>query len=61
MKKIKSQKTQKKVALKDLKARKEIRGGVVIGDSIGTKHFDDPIQHSQHFGNRAGSYLGRGY
>jgi hypothetical protein len=27
MKKIKSQKTQKKVALKDLKARKEIKGG----------------------------------
>jgi hypothetical protein len=27
MKKIKSQKTQKKVALKDLRARKEIKGG----------------------------------
>jgi len=27
MKKIKSQKTQKKVALKDLKARKEVKGG----------------------------------
>jgi len=27
MKKTKSQKTQKKVALKDLKARKEIKGG----------------------------------
>jgi hypothetical protein len=29
MKKIKSQKTQKKVALKDLKARKEIKGGII--------------------------------
>ena len=29
MKKIKSQKTQKKVALKDLKARKEIKGGAI--------------------------------
>jgi hypothetical protein len=27
MKKIKSEKTQKKVTLKDLKARKEIKGG----------------------------------
>jgi hypothetical protein len=29
MKKIKSQKNQKKVALKDLKARKEIKGGII--------------------------------
>jgi hypothetical protein len=27
MKKVKTEKTQKKVALKDLKARKEIKGG----------------------------------
>ena len=27
MKKVKTQKSQKKVALKDLKARKEIKGG----------------------------------
>ena len=61
MKAAKTQKTRKKVTLKDLNARKEIKGGVVIGDSIGTKHFGDPIQHNQHFGNRAGNYLGVGY
>jgi len=30
MKKVKSQKNQKKVALKDLKARKEIKGGNIV-------------------------------
>jgi hypothetical protein len=30
MKKIKTEKTQKKVALKDLKARKEIKGGATV-------------------------------
>jgi hypothetical protein len=29
MKKTKNKKTQKKVALKDLKARKEVKGGIV--------------------------------
>ena len=30
MKKVTTQKSQKKVALKDLKARKEIKGGAVV-------------------------------
>ena len=34
MKKVKTQKTQKKVALKDLKARKEIKGGSTTKPNI---------------------------